>query len=131
MDKQKEQQKDTYKLKREFCLIVIILLMLSFRTYSCGGGVVPYVPTQSGASGASTASSQFFIFEKGVATDLFNVKKHQPIFRNIILTGNERKKNRPKMKSNERDSLDVALTDSTAVAKDEEIVPILNIHRLH
>ena len=131
MDKQKEQQKDTYKLKREFCLIVIILLMLSFRTYSCGGGVVPYVPTQSGASGASTASSQFFIFEKGVATDLFNVKKHQPIFRNIILTGNERKKNKPKMKPAESDSLDVALTDSTAVAKDEEMLPILNIHRLH
>ena len=105
--------------------------MLSFRTYSCGGGVVPYVPTQSGASGASTASSQFFIFEKGVATDLFNVKKHQPIFRNIILTGNERKKNKPKMKPAESDSLDVALTDSTAVAKDEEMLPILNIHRLH
>ena len=131
MDKQKEQQKDTYKLKREFCLTAIILLMLSFRTYSCGGGVVPYVPTQSGASGASTASSQFFIFEKGVATDLFNVKKHQPIFRNIILTGNERKKNKPKMKPAESDSLDVALTDSTAVAKDEEMLPILNIHRLH
>ena len=131
MDKQKYSRKNRCILKRKFCLIAIILLLGPFTIYSCGGGVVPYVPTQSGASGASTANSQFFIFEKGVATDLFNVKKHQPIFRNIILTGNERKKNRPKMKSNERDSLDVALTDSTAVAKDEEIVPILNIHRLH
>lgn len=131
MDKQKYSRKNRCILKRQFYLFAIILLLAPFTIYSCGGGVIPYVPTQSGASGASTASSQFFIFEKGVATDLFNVKKHQPIFRNIILTGNERKKNKPKVKSTEKDTLDVALTDSSAVAKDEEILPVLNIHRLH
>ncbi len=115
--------------KAKYSVIVLFILMSFLKLYSCGGGVVPYVPTQSGATGASTASSQFFIFEKGVAIEMFNVKKHQPVFRNIILTGNERTKNKP-----EKDSIDVASkegTDSTVVSKDEEIVPILSIHRLH
>ena len=115
--------------KTKHAVICLFILISFLKLYSCGGGVVPYVPTQSGASGASTASSQFFIFEKGVASDMFNVKKHQPIFRNIILTGNERTKNKP-----EKDSVDVASkegADSTVVSKDEEIVPILNVHRLH
>ena len=120
--------------KTKYAVIVLFILISFLKLYSCGGGVVPYVPTQSGATGASTASSQFFIFEKGVAIDMFNVKKHQPIFRNIILTGNERTKNKPEKKSVEKDSSDVASKeggDSTAVSKDEEIVPVLNIHRLH
>jgi len=61
--------------KTMYAVIVLFILISFLKLYSCGGGVVPYVPTQSGASGASTASSQFFIFEKGVASDLFNVKK--------------------------------------------------------
>ena len=120
--------------KTKYAAIALFIMISFLKLYSCGGGVVPYVPTQSGASGASTASSQFFIFEKGVASDMFNVKKHQPIFRNIILTGNERTKNKPEKKLAEKDSADVASlegTDSTVVSKEEEIVPILNIHRLH
>ena len=120
--------------KTKYAVIALFILLFFLKLYSCGGGVVPYVPTQSGATGASTASSQFFIFEKGVAIDMFNVKKHQPIFRNIILTGNERTKNKPEKKSTKKDNVDVTSkeeADSTAVSKDEEIVPILNIHRLH
>ena len=120
--------------KTRSAVIALFILASFLKLYSCGGGVVPYVPTQSGASGASTASSQFFIFEKGVASDLFNVKKHQPIFRNIILSGNERTKNKPVNESADKDSTDVASkmgTDSTVVSKEVEIVPILNIHRLH
>lgn len=131
MDKQKKLQKDTYKFKRGSCLTVIILLMLSFRTYSCGGGVVPYVPTQSGASGASTASSQFFILEKGVAIDMFNVKKLQPLFRNIILNGNERGKPLSKEKLERIENDNKEATDTTDASDEEKIVPVLNIHRLH
>lgn len=131
MEKQKHSRKNRNILKRQFGLLTIILLLGPCIIYCCGGGVVPYVPTQSGATGASTASSQFFILEKGVATDMFDVKKHQPIFRNIILTGNERKKNKPEIELADRDSLDAASADSIVTAEDEAIVPILNIHRLH
>ena len=95
---------------------------------------MPYVPTQSGASGASTASSQFFIFEKGVAIDMFDIKKHQPIFRNIILTGNERKVVKTKAKTAKQDSTAVSTqkeAGSTSESSKDEIIPILNIHRLH
>lgn len=127
-------KKQGYNKKGKFTVIVIIILHSFLKLYSCGGGVVPYVPTQSGASGASTASSQFFIFEKGVAVDMFNVKKHQPIFRNIILTGNERKVVKTKAKTAKQDSTTVSAqkeADSTNVPSEKEIAPILNIHRLH
>ena len=57
---------------------------------------------------------------------MFDVKKHQPIFRNIILTGNERKTRKKRVKKSEKD------TDSAAVSSDDlKIEPVLNIHRLH
>ena len=106
----------------------IAVLFLFPEVYGCGGGVVPYVPTQSGASTASSASSgQFFLFEKGVAVDMFNVQQHQPIFRHIVLSGNERK---------DRSTRGHAVADSSAVAADstaaaKEAAPVLNLHRLH
>lgn len=117
-------------LKTMYVPFALLILIPFLKIYSCGGGVVPYVPTQSGASGASTtASNQFFIFEKGVASDMFNIKKHQPIFRNIILTGNERTKNKPKKNKTDRASKEDS--DSTVISEEVDIMPILNIHRLH
>ncbi len=129
MDKQKSLQKSRYKLKRQFYLIVTALLIISFKTYSCGGGVVPYVPTQTGAT--RSAASQYFLFEKGVAIDLFDIKKLQPIFRNIILSGNDRKehKSRKNVEKKKKDNQETA--DSTDVSGKDIILPILNIHRLH
>ena len=89
--------------KRKFVVITITIFLSFLKLYSCGGGVVPYVPTQTGASGASTATSQFFIFEKGVAIDMFDIKKHQPVFRNIVLSGNERKENKTKVETGKSD----------------------------
>ena len=127
-------KKQTFNKKTKYAVVAIISLLYFLNVYGCGGGVVPYVPTQSGASGASTASSQFFIFEKGVAIDMFDIKKHQPIFRNIILTGNERKVAKIKAKTANQDSTAVSTqkkADSTSESSKDEIIPILNIHRLH
>lgn len=121
--------KNRYSEKKKKIQIIIVIIFLSFpKLYSCGGGVVPYVPTQTGASGASTATSQFFIFEKGVAIDMFDIKKHQPIFRNIVLSGNERKEHKTTVEKSESDSSAVS-ADSASVAK--EVTPVLNLHRLH
>jgi len=117
-----------YIKKRNFQIITLTVFLSFLKLYSCGGGVVPYVPTQTGASGASTATSQFFIFEKGVAIDMFDIKKHQPIFRNIVLSGNERKEHKTRVEKSESDSSAVS-ADSVSVAK--EATPVLNLHRLH
>ena len=113
-------------------LIIICAIVYS---YSCGGGVVPYVPTQTGAS-SSTVSGQFFIFEKGLAINMFDVKKLQPIFRNIILTGNERTKHEKlkAAKKKRKDDTSKEVSDSATVTCDasaHESEPVLNIHRLH
>lgn len=103
--------------------------------HGCGGGVVPYVPTQSGASNSS--KGQFFLVDKSAATDMFDVKKLQPLFRNIVLTGNERNvtklnKKLTGKKSNEiaQDSVRSRGIQSVEPSSDS-IVPILNLHRLH
>ncbi len=118
-------------------IVVGLVLFCAARVFSCGGGVVPYVPTQSGAGGGSTG--QFVLMEKGVAVDMFDVKKLQPLFRNIILTGNERKSREAEI----RRTKDPAKTektqdqsDTTAITEDQsgssrEPAPVLNIHRLH
>ena len=114
-----------------FLATVVITALSSFNSYSCGGGVVPYVPTQTGASGSS--SGQFFILEKGVAVNMFDVKKFQPLFRNIILSGNERKKRKHVKEKLEKTQRTTGQTDSEkAMQKDSSsITPVLNVHRLH
>jgi|TARA_Y100000310_G_scaffold130972_1_gene130156 hypothetical protein len=94
--------------------IVVILLTIIFlytTSHSCGSAVVPYVPTQGNSSAA--ISSKFYILQKGVIAEMFNTKRLQPLFRNVILSGNARKKKNLK-RNPERESQ-----------------PVLNIHRLH
>lgn len=119
-------------------IVVGTVLFLTLRVYSCGGGVVPYVPTQSGATGGAS-TGQFFLMEKGIAIDMFDVKKLQPLFRNIILSGNERKERKTMEALGKEDSKiesTQAESDSVSVTQDEsssekEPTPVLNIHRLH
>ena len=104
--------------------LIIICLMYSaglFSALGCGGGWAPYIPPNiSGSTGQTKARLQ--LFEKGVTYDLFDPKVLQPLIRNIVLSGNERK-NRKTSKAPE---------DSTAkLSGKEEPKPILNIHRLH
>jgi hypothetical protein len=115
---------------------MIILYFASYSVFGCGGGVVPYVPTQSGASGSSTSGS-FFLMEKGVAVDMFDVKKLQPLFRNIVLSGNERKINKKMGKAIEKnkkegagDSTNVDTVQHTGSSSDSTL-PVLNLHRIH
>lgn len=115
---------------------MLVVLFTVFAVYSCGGGVVPYVPTQSGASGSSTSGS-FFLMEKGVAVDMFDVKKLQPLFRNIVLSGNERKVNkklkraiRKKKRETAQDSLNTNNVKHNVMHSDSTL-PVLNLHRIH
>ncbi len=117
-------------------LVAGFLLCTVYSLYSCGGGVVPYVPTSSGAGG-STSSGSFFLLEKGVAVEMFDVKKLQPLFRNIVLSGNERKVHRNMGKvlakyqtTSKQDS--TAMKNSVHGAEiSDSTLPVLNLHRLH
>jgi hypothetical protein len=122
----------TSKVSIQKCVGIILLtiMTLSFISYGCGGGVVPYVPTQSGASGAAS-TGQFFLMEKGVAIDMFDVKKLQPLFRNIVLSGNERNKHKSLKQLNKKEENNRNITDSTTVSYDKKPLPVLNLHRLH
>ena len=116
-----------------------LTLCMALKALGCGGGMVPYVPTQTGASGGSSTqpTGQFYLLEKGVTYDLFDVKKLQPLFRNIILSGNERKtrvygaRRRLRTKTADRDTLSTAATKDSVATKADAAKPVLNIHRLH
>ncbi len=102
----------TGKIRTLIISIVSVAFLFTATAYSCGSAVVPYVPTQGNASAA--VSSKFYILQKGVIAEMFNTKKLQPLFRNVILSGNARKKSNLNRKNKER-----------------EAQPVLNIHRLH
>lgn len=129
MYKLKHCQTNKDILKRYLVIIITAISIISFSVYSCGGGVVPYVPAQSGTT--SSSSGQFFLMEKGVATDMFDVKKLQPLFRNIVLSGNERKEHKSLKQRSKEEKNSRKITDSTNVSFDEEPLPVLNLHRLH
>jgi hypothetical protein len=115
-------------------LFTVLVSFAAYSVYSCGGGVVPYVPTQSGASGSSTSGS-FFLMEKGVAVDMFDVKKLQPLFRNIVLSGNERKINKKMAKAIEKNKKervqDSTEADNIRHTESDSTLPVLNLHRIH
>jgi hypothetical protein len=75
--------------------------------------------------------------EKGVAVDMFDVKKLQPLFRNIVLSGNERKINKKMAKAIEKNKKELA-RDSTQTGtvqhghtSSDSTLPVLNLHRIH
>lgn len=116
-----------------FCFIFFI----ASHTFCCGGGVVPYIPTQSGAS--NTTSGQLFLLEKGASVEMFDVKKLQPLFRSIVLSGNERKlkKDMEKIVSKNQKTADKDSTktiqEDNAISKHDHknAIPVLNLHRIH
>ena len=124
------------KIRKIIAVGIIILYFALYPVFGCGGGVVPYVPTQSGASGSSTSGS-FFLMEKGVAVDMFDVKKLQPLFRNIVLSGNERKINKKMGKVIEKSKQETAQDSSNVnnakhnLLHSDSTLPVLNLHRIH
>ena len=114
----------------------ISLTAAFYSVYSCGGGVIPYIPTQSGASG-NTTSGTFFLLEKGASGEMFDVRQLQPLFRNIVSTGNERTVHKNKEKLLQPNKAAMA-KDSTLIknsvhgrAMSDSVLPVLNLHRLH
>jgi hypothetical protein len=101
--------------------------------------MVPYVPTETGASRGSSSqpTGQFYLLEKGVTYDLFDIKKLQPLFRNIVLSGNERKGRtyaRPlfrRKSTDDKDTLTTSATSDTTAADADSARPVLNLYRLH
>ncbi len=121
-------------IRKCFGVSLLVVISVVLYSYGCGGGVVPYVPTQTGAS-SSALTGQFFIFEKGIAINMFDVKKFQPIFRNIILTGNERTEHKTMKTAKKKQKADTnkGISDTVKVTCDASAhaEPVLNIHRLH
>lgn len=132
-------------MKRKVVVCFLWSMMIFINSvYSCGGGMVPYVPTQSGTG---KSEEKYFLMDKGVATDMFDVKNFNALFRNIILSGNERnkknlektsKKQKSKSTALSKNENDSALKDSSDSAEQmrnvyrkSEAVPVLNLHRIH
>ena len=111
------------------CIVTISVCLFITRAYDCGPGVQPYVPVYSGAQ---KSSGNFILFDKGVTDGLLNVKKLQPIIRNIVFLGNEREDRRSS--KTEQKSENIA-ADSTAAdsdqPKEDKYRLILNLDRLH
>jgi hypothetical protein len=114
----------------------LIVCFNIFHLYSCGGGVVPYIP--SGIS-AGSSTGQFFLFDKGVTSSMLDYRAVQPLFKNIVNAGNERKDRYGllnKESEQDREKRDTTeATDSTKSAKHNLVnkgsLPVLNLHKLH
>lgn len=118
-------------------IAILTICLTVFHLYSCGGGVVPYIPSGTGA-GSSSSSGQFFLFDKGVTSTMLDYRAVQPLFKNIVNSGNERKDRALKDKLSKqgeakKDTTDTS--DSTKSAKhnivEEGALPVLNLHKLH
>jgi hypothetical protein len=130
------------KNMHRYYFLICCLCYCSF-VFSCGGGWAPYVPfsgsgngQQSGLQSAYNGKVTFekgVTYSKGVSYNLFDPKVLQPIIRNIILNGNERKTRHTLKKSAE--GRNVALTadppkDPLQSAPASELEPVLNIQGL-
>jgi len=103
-------------------------------SYACGGGMMPYIPTATGAgSGSASASGQFFIIDKGVTTSMLDIRPLQPLFRSVVNAGNERSEKNLKTQDdtthvNAHVKKKDSKYDSLNITKAE---PVLNLHKLH
>ena len=99
---------------------------------SCGG-IHPYIPTQSGGG---AAGANFFLIEKGTSYDMFDGSRLQPILRNIVISGNER---RPRASHDGQEDAaragetQEAEADSSQLDEEEEAQarPVLDLIRLY
>lgn len=136
----------TVRLLRLYSFLTFFIFSFTCYAFCCGGGVTPYVPSEyvpgGGQTNSNAAKGQFFLYiENGVSSDMFDVKQLQPLFRNIILSGNERKDRKlinskavGEKKPEEEDFS--SIIDSTEITDHQESEnksssQILNLHRLH
>ena len=131
-----KRKKDNSAMKlRRSIIIYLCVLIYACCAFGCGGGVIPYVPSEyvpvkGQATSGSTKGQFFLLINKGVTTDMFDVKQLQPVFRNIVLTGNERKDRSSKKEESSTPDDSSSVTEKEE-KKDKESIPVLNLHRLH
>ncbi len=129
--------KNSLSVTRMIEIVSVVIIVVVSYTYSCGGGVVPYVPSGAGASSNQSSGGVFFLFDKGVTSTMFDHRTLQPLFKNIVNSGNERKNRgkksrKKKPETKKTDSAECA--DSTAKRHNlvgEGSDPVLNLHKLH
>jgi hypothetical protein len=116
---------------------ILTVCITVFHIYSCGGGVVPYIPSGTGAS-SNSSTGQFFLFDKGVTSTMLDYRAVQPLFKNIVNSGNERKDRNLKIKiskqgEGKKDTTEIY--DSTRSSQHNLVrdgaLPVLNLHKLH
>lgn len=117
---------------------VLMICLNTFKVFGCGGGVVPYIPSGTGSAGSGSSSGQFFLFDKGVTSTMLDYRAVQPLFKNIVNSGNERKARGQEIKKAEPFEVTADSTktvDSTKTAEHnivgEDALPVLNLHQLH
>jgi hypothetical protein len=90
---------------------------------ACGGGWAPSpwssVVTSSADDPGSDRTNSYFIFQKGVSSELFRDRELQPILQRALLEGNERK---DRAAHNVAPSADAA-PDTTGAYDDSTAVP--------
>ncbi|MCU0608589.1 MAG: hypothetical protein MUF22_02325 [Chitinispirillaceae bacterium] len=103
-------------------LAFLLVVFLHAQGFCCGGGYVPmpYIPTSSGGVNTPSTQGSFFLIEKGSSSEMFDVKKLHPLFRNIHQTGNERKSRAGS-----------PIADSVSGGVKENKSPVLNLHSIH
>lgn len=128
----KEIRKKTFAraVKAAVTAAAVSMLSIIVPSYACGGGMMPYIPTATGAgSGSASAPGQFFIIDKGVTNSMLDIRQLQPLFRSVVNAGNERsEKNLKAQDDTTHGKKKGPRYDSLDTTKAE---PVLNLHKLH
>ncbi len=128
-------------------LLPLFLFLIFHNSYGCGGGLMAYTPS-AGNSDNSEKKADFFLINKGVSSTMFDVKALQPLFRDVTASGNERneknlsKSVRKKRVEKHKKATEKMLANCTDTTKEcqenphhlhdnENVSPVLNLHKLH
>ena len=118
---------------------LFFVLLFHSGSYGCGGGVIPFIPTDdpyfaqgTGEDIGSSLDGQFFLgLEKGVVNEMFDVKKFNPLFRHLTLSGNERRTKSKSTRDNEKETPSDSRSLPSCGVDHEIVEPVLDLHRLH
>ena len=125
-------------VRRNSCTALLVVLACCGSAFCCGGGFVPmpYIPSNTGNISTPSSKGSFFLIEKGSTTELFDVNKLQPVFRNIHMSGNERivhaKTLAKKSDAGQTASGNARPADSASVTGTQaKTASVLNLHLIH
>lgn len=110
--------------------LVLCILLTALPALPCGGGVIPYVPSNFGggsAAGMSASQKQgtfYLSIDKSVAGDALDIRQYQPLFKNVHHAGNERD-------HMEKLSVKKSTTDTSGTREKTRVsAPALNLNRI-